>query len=193
MSRADCITDENAAYLASLAERTHLTVELGLQTSNDVTARAINRCHTYDDFLSGYYKLRNAGKRIRIGIHIILGLPGETERDNINTAKEISVLCPDEIKIHLLHVLEGTYLAEMYKKGGYTPLSADEYIGRVCRVLELLPPETVIGRLTGDGDRSKLMAPLYSKDKKRIINGIDKLMFKNNTYQGRLYTPDERR
>ncbi|MBQ7647021.1 MAG: TIGR01212 family radical SAM protein [Clostridia bacterium] len=190
-TRADCINEENVSYLASLAERTHLTVELGLQSSSDKTARLINRCHTYDDFLCGYSLLRRTSGKIRIGIHVICGLPGETESDFLKTAYDIAKLRPDEVKIHLLHVLAGTELCKMYQCGDYVPIERDEYIRSVCRFLELMPPETVIGRLTGDGDKKLLMAPAYSKDKKSVLNGIDKFMYENNMYQGRLYKDEQ--
>ena len=191
-TRADCLTKENTQYLASLAKKTHLTVELGLQTVSDNTANLINRRHTFNDFLTGYQMLRKASPEIRIGIHIISGLPGETIEDEIKTAKAVASMRPDEIKIHLLHVLEGTVLANMYKNGEYKPLDFYDYIERVCKILEIMPPQTVIGRLTGDGDRSLLLAPLYSRDKKRIINEIDKTFYKRNTYQGILYNSEER-
>jgi len=186
-TRADCIEDETLNYLAELAERTTLTIELGLQTSNDETARYINRGHSFDDFVAGYEKLRAASKKINICVHIIFGLPLETRETMLKTVRDIARLAPDQVKIHLLHVLRGTKMAEIYERGDYMPLSKEEYVETVVSALELLPPDTVIGRVTGDGMAEELLAPDWSRKKVSVINDIDKLMFEKNTYQGRLY------
>ncbi len=189
-TRADCLPDDVCEYLAELAERTYLTVELGLQTANDVTAERINRGHRFADFVSGYEKLRKASDKISVGVHLINGLPGEDEGIMLDTAKKVAALRPDQAKLHLLHVISGTRLAEMYSRGEFGCLTQDGYTEIVVRQLELLPPETVIGRVTGDGMGDELIAPLWSRKKVCVMNGIDKLMFENNTYQGRLYTPE---
>lgn len=186
-TRADCLEDETLNYLAELAERTTLTIELGLQTSNDETARYINRGHSFDDFVAGYDKLRAASKKINICVHIIFGLPLETRETMLKTVRDIARLAPDQVKIHLLHVLRGTKMAEIYERGDYMPLSKEEYVETVVSALELLPPDTVIGRVTGDGMAEELLAPDWSRKKVSVINDIDKLMFEKNTYQGRLY------
>ncbi len=187
-TRADCIEDDVAAYLASLAERTVLTVELGLQSVHDDTAKKINRGHSFAQFLEGYEKLRQASPKIGICVHIILGLPEENDERMMETVREVARLCPDQVKIHLLHVLRGTRLARMYESGEYTPLERERYISLVVRALELLPPETVIARLTGDGMGDDLLAPDWSRKKVSVINDIDKMMYKLNTYQGKFYT-----
>lgn len=186
-TRADCLGDDVVELLTEIAEQTVLTVELGLQSTNDKTAALINRCHTYAEFLSGYNKLRNASKKIRIGVHIINGLPGEGREDMIGTARDVSALSPDEVKIHLLHVIKGTRLADIYEKGEYTPLTLEEYADTVAEQLTLMPPETVIGRLTGDSAKSDLLAPLWSLKKTNVINTIDKLMYSKNLWQGKNY------
>lgn len=187
-TRADCLPDDVCGYLAELAERTFLTVELGLQTADDRTAERINRGHSFTDFVSGYEKLRKASDKISVGVHLINGLPGEDEDTMLETAKKVAALRPDQVKLHLLHVISGTRLAEMYSRGEFGCLTQDVYTDIVVRQLELLPPETVIGRVTGDGMGGELIAPLWSRKKVCVMNGIDKLMFENNTYQGRLYT-----
>ena len=183
-TRADCLPDDVVAYLAELAERTVLTVELGLQSAHDETARLINRGHTYDEFLDGYKKLRMASDKINICVHLIFGLPRENTEMMLETVRRVADLRPHQVKIHLLHVIKGTAMAEMYERGEYVPLEKDEYVDIVCRALELLPPETVIGRLTGDGMAEDLLAPMWSTKKVSVINDIDKRLFALDTCQG---------
>ena len=190
-TRADCLENETLKYLAELAERTVLTVELGLQSSNDETARIINRGHTYDDFIDGYRKLRAASNKINICIHVIFGLPGEDEELMLETVKNVAKLHPEQVKIHLLHVIRGTKLAQMYKCGEYVPMTMDEYTSITAKALTLLPPDTVIGRLTGDGMQSELLAPDWSRKKTVVINNIDKIMFTNNWVQGQDFCADD--
>lgn len=183
-TRADCLPDDAVEYLAEIAERTVLTVELGLQSAHDETARLINRGHTFEEFLAGYNKLRAASDKINICVHIILGLPGESEDKMLETVRRVARLRPHQVKIHLLHVIKGTPMAKIYERGDYVPLEKDKYVDIVCRALELLPPETVIGRLTGDGMADDLLAPEWSKKKVSVINDIDKKLFDMNTCQG---------
>ncbi len=182
-TRPDCIDEQIADLLASYAEKTYLTVELGLQSIHDKTLVRINRGHTYADFLQGYRLLKERG--IRICVHIINGLPGETHEDMLETVRELARLEIDEIKIHLLHIIDGTKLAEEYTSGKIKPMEYSEYIEIVCNQLELLPSETVVARLTGDGDRTALLAPLWSRNKRSVLNGIDKELRKRNSYQGK--------
>ena len=188
-TRADCLEDETVKYLGELAERTTLTVELGLQSSNDETASVINRGHDFGAFVDGFNKLRLESDKIQICVHIIFGLPGEDDEKMLKTVTDVARLKPDQVKIHLLHVLNSSKLGEIYKSGGYQPLDRERYISLVVKALELLPPDTVVARLTGDGMSEDLLAPDWSRKKVSVINDIDKLMFKNNTYQGRLYEP----
>lgn len=183
-TRSDCLPDDVVEYLAELAGRTVLTVELGLQSAHDETARLINRGHSYGEFLEGYKRLREASEKINICIHLILGLPGESAEMMLETVRRVAELRPHQVKLHLLHVIKGTPLAKMYERGDYVPLEKEEYVDLVCRSLELLPPETVIGRLTGDGMAEELLAPLWSIKKVSVINDIDKELFARNTWQG---------
>lgn len=183
-TRADCLANDVVEYLAELAERTVLTVELGLQSVHDSTADFINRGHSFADFCRGYEKLRRASAKIRIGVHLILGLPDESHADMMESVKRVASLRPDEVKLHLLHILKNTRLAEIFAADGYKPLEREEYITLVANALELLPKETVIGRLTGDGRAEDLIAPLWSRDKKSVLNDIDKLLYQRNSYQG---------
>ena len=186
-TRADCIDEEIAEYLADLAERTVLTVELGLQSVHDSTAKIINRGHSFDDFIKGYELLRKASKKINICVHLIFGLPNETREMMIESAKVLSALEPDQVKIHLLHVLRGTRMAEIYESGEYEPLTKEEYVSLVADAIELLPPDAVVARVTGDGMADELLAPDWSRKKVSVINDIDKLLYERNTYQGKRF------
>ena len=184
-TRGDCITDECAEYLRDISKRTFLMVELGLQTACDTVAFWLNRCHTFDDFLRGYEKLNG----IFTCVHIINGLPGENRDDMLYTAEKVAELAPSAVKIHLLHVLRGTVLEKDYAEGGFSAMTLEDYVSTVCDQLELLPAETVIERLTGDGAEDALIAPLWSKKKLVVQNEIDKELVRRNSYQGKLYKP----
>lgn len=183
-TRADCISIETLDYLEELSKRTSLTVELGLQTIHSSTEKLINRCHTYEEFLQTYSLLKQ--RKIRTCVHIINGLPLESTDMMMETAKEIGRLKPDGIKIHLLHVIKGTPLAEMLNNGEFSPMSKEQYIQLVVNQLEYIPQECVIERITGDGDKSKLIAPLWSMDKISVLGGIDKRQAELSSYQGKL-------
>ncbi len=186
-TRADCLEDDVVEYLCALAKRTTLTVELGLQSSSDETARLINRGHTYCDFLDGYSKLRRASDKINICVHIIFGLPGEDREMMLKTVKDVAALRPEQVKIHLLHVIKNTAIADLYLSGEYTPMTMEDYVDTVSEALTYLPPDTVIGRLTGDGMQSELLAPDWSRKKTVVINNIDKKMYEKDLYQGKNY------
>jgi len=186
-TRADCLEDDVVDYLCELADRTELTVELGLQSSCDETARIINRGHSFADFLVGYSKLRCASNKINICVHVIFGLPGENREKMLKTVKDVAALKPEQVKIHLLHVIKNTAMADMYLDGKYTPMTMDDYVDTVAEALTYLPPDTVIGRLTGDGMQSELLAPDWSRKKTVVINNIDKKMYENDLYQGKNY------
>ena len=186
-TRADCLEEETVAYLAELAERTVLTVELGLQSVHDKTATLINRGHTFAEFLEGYGRLRRASDKIGICVHLIFGLPEESDEEMLDSVRRVAALAPDQVKLHLLHVLRSSRLGRIYEAGGYRPLERERYISLVVRALELLPPDTVIARLTGDGMGEDLLAPEWSRKKVSVINDIDKKLFEENTYQGRLF------
>lgn len=181
-TRPDCIDGEILNYLAELAERTSLTVELGLQTVHEKTAEIINRCYSFGDFLETYRLLKS--KNIRVCIHIINGLPFETAEMMIETAASVGKLRPDGMKIHSLHVIKGTRLAEMLNE--ITLLTREQYVETVVSQLEYIPPETVIERITGDGDKTKLIVPLWSADKIAVLGAIDKRLAELDTWQGRL-------
>lgn len=182
-TRADCLDEQKAQILAEFP--LPLTVELGLQTIHDQTAELINRGHTFEDFLRGFELLRS--HKLRVCVHIINGLPGETPEMMTETARVLGMLRPDAMKIHSLHVLKGTRLFEIFQDGEITMLSREEYIDITARQLELLPPETVIERVTGDGDKALLAAPKWSADKIAVLGGLDKRLAELDTFQGRLF------
>lgn len=190
-TRADCLAPDAVAYLAEIARRTYLTVELGLQTSDDKTAALINRGHDYAAFVAGYRTLRAASPDIHICIHLIFGLPGEDEQTMLQTVRDVAALHPDQIKMHLLHVIKDTPMADMYLRGEYEPMTMPGYVRVVANALTLLPPDTVIVRLTGDGAPDALLAPDWSRRKTAVINDIDKLMYTHDLYQGKFYQKTE--
>lgn len=182
-TRADCLNEEIADLLRALP--VPVTVELGLQTVHDRTAEQMNRRHSYADFAEAYRLLKK--KKIRVCVHIINGLPEETDEMMLETAETLGRLRPDGIKLHLLHVIRGTRLAALYEQGGYEPLTKGRYVDLAVRQLELLPPETVIERITGDGDKSKLLAPLWSRDKIAVLGAIDALQRERDSVQGKYF------
>lgn len=183
-TRADCLSDEVIAELVAVSKKIPLLVELGLQTTNDGTAQQINRGHSFADFKNGYARLRQAGGDIAVCVHLIIGLPGEDTGIMMNTAREVAALMPDMVKIHLLHVMRGTKLGEMYEHGEYTPMTEEEYVAAVCSMIEVMPENCVIARLTGDGQAKDLLAPMWSIKKMRVMNDIDKEFVRRGTYQG---------
>ena len=181
-TRADCISEEIADYLKELSEKTYLTVELGLQTIHDKTGERINRCHSYSDFLKGYSMIKERG--IPVCVHLINGLPGETHEMMVETAREVGKLRPDFVKLHLLHIIKGTKIAEEFERGEFSLMTLPEYVSVICDQLEVLPQETVIQRVTGDGKKEDLIGPMWSLKKFVVMNEIDKEMVRRNSYQG---------
>ena len=181
-TRADCISEEIADYLKELSDKTYLTVELGLQTIHDKTGERINRCHSYADFLKGYNMIKERG--IPVCVHLINGLPGETHEMMVETAREVGKLNPDFVKLHLLHIIKGTKIAEEFERGEFPLMTLPEYVSVICDQLEVLPQETVIQRVTGDGKKEDLIGPMWSLKKFVVMNEIDKEMVKRNSCQG---------
>lgn len=184
-TRPDCLPEDVLSLLADLHSRTYLTVELGIQTIHDATAAAFGRGYRFDEFLESYERLRNLG--IRTCLHIIDGLPGEDRQHMLKTAEVLGKLRPQAVKIQLLHILEGTRYAALYRAGEIGVMERDDYIETAARQLELLPPETVVERITGDGEKAKLIAPMWSADKIRTLGGIDRFQAQENTWQGKAY------
>lgn len=184
-TRCDAITDECLDYLEELNKKTYLTIELGLQTIHDKTSKLINRCHTLAEFDEMVKKLRK--RHINVVVHIINGLPYENEEMMLETVKHLNTLDIQGIKIHMLHIIKDTEMAELYKQGKFHVLTKEEYIDIVIKQLELLNPKIVINRITSDPDPSDLLEPTWLLDKCQLLNDIDKEMKKRNTYQGIKY------
>ncbi len=187
-TRPDSITDECLEYLAELNKKTYLTIELGLQTTNPKTTKLINRCHSLETFENMAKKLRE--KNIDVVVHIINGLPYETKEDMLNTVKYLNNLDIQGIKIHMLSILKDTPLAYLYKKDHFHVLTKDEYIDIVIDQLELLRPEIVIHRITGDPKIDDLIEPTWLTKKFCVLNDIDKEMVRRNSYQGKKLNDD---
>ena len=184
-TRADCLEEDVLDYLSELNARTYLIVELGLQTIHDKTGELINRCHTYADFLEGYEKLQSRG------INVCVHLPYESREMMLESARAVAALRPHCVKLHLLHVLKGTRLADMYEKGMFETMSLEAYAETIVNQLELFHEETVIQRVTGDGGWNTLIAPKWSLKKFVVMNEIDKLMVRRDTYQGALWNAEQ--
>lgn len=182
-TRPDCLPTDVLAYLEELSHRTNLTVELGLQTCMDDTARRINRGYPFSVFVDAMEQLHQ--RRIRTCVHLINGLPGETPVQMVESARQVGLLHPDAVKLQLLHVIRGTALADWYNAGRFSVMSQTEYVSVILRQLEVLPPETVIERITGDGDRNKLIAPLWSMRKIAVLSAIDKAQAQAGSWQGK--------
>ena len=181
-TRPDSITDECLEYLSELNKKTYLTIELGLQTTNPKTTKLINRCHSLECFEDMVKKLRD--KNIDVIVHINNGLPYETKEDMLNTKKYLNKLDIQGVKIHMLSILKDTPLEYLYEKEKFHILTKEEYIDIVIDQLELLRPEIVIHRITGDPKIDDLIEPTWLVKKFSVLNDIDKEMVKRNTYQG---------
>ena len=184
-TRPDSISDEVLDYLEELSHRTNLVIELGLQTTNEKTAELINRCCSLKEFDDCLDKLNK--RNINVVVHIINGLPYETKEDMINTVKYLSNKKILGIKIHMLHVLKGTKLYDLYEKEHFHILTKEEYVDIVCEQLEYLREDIVINRITGDPDVEDLIEPTWLVKKFGVLNEIDKEMVKRDIYQGDKY------
>ena len=187
-TRADCLPDEVIAYLDELSRKTVLTVELGLQTVHDDTAQKIGRGHSFAVFEDAYRRLRAGAPHVRIGIHLIFGLIGENDESMMKSVQTVSALMPDEVKLHLLYVLKNTKMGEIYGENAYKSMEMEQYVSLVVRSLEVLAPEVVVGRLTGDAPRESLLSPLWSLKKGAILNEIDKSFYRQNSWQGKFFS-----
>lgn len=183
-TRPDCMGDDVVGLLDRLNKETHLWVEFGLQTSNEETARLINRGYENSVYTSVMKKLKE--RNIETVTHIILGLPGETRDDMRNSVKFAADAGTDGIKLQLLHIIRGTRLHEMYLNKPFHVMTRDEYTDTVIDMIEHMPPNIVIHRLTGDGNRSELVQPTWSMDKRSVLNEIHKKMKMHESYQGKL-------
>lgn len=181
-TRPDCLPDEVLSLLQALNMQKPVWVELGLQTIHPESAAYIRRGYDLPVFDEAVARLKHSG--LETIVHQIIGLPGETDAQIIQTARYIGQSGADGIKLHLLHVLKGTDLAQDYAAGKFQTLTLEHYISLLEQCLRVLPPEVVIHRLTGDGAKRDLIAPLWSADKKRVLNAIRAAFMRDNLVQG---------
>jgi hypothetical protein len=181
-TRPDCLSDEVISLLADLNRTKPVWVELGLQTIHESTAEYIRRGYPLAVFDDALRRLHVAG--ITVIVHMILGLPGETPEMMVETARYIGQSGAEGIKFQLLHVLAGTDLAEDYRNGLFRVLSLEEYIRVLEQCIEIIPADMVIHRLTGDGAKRNLIAPLWSADKKHVLNEINRAFDRDRVMQG---------
>lgn len=185
-TRSDCLGTEVLDLLDSMNRHKPVWVELGMQSMHNETLKRMRTHTTLEQFDEAVYALKSRG--IPSIAHVILGLPGESHSMMLETIRHVSTLPLSGIKLQLLHVLDHTILADMYRQEPFPTMELEEYCNLVIDCLELLPPDMVIHRLTGDGPRSLLLAPTWSTDKKRVLNTIHRRLKERDTWQGKLYT-----
>lgn len=173
-TRPDCLEGDMLALLDELNKIKPVWIELGLQTIHEDSAKAFNRGYSLPVFNKAYMELKK--RNIEVIVHVILGLHGETDKDMYETVRYLANLSPklDGIKLHLLHILKNTRLEREYREKPFKILSLDEYTEILINCLRILPESVVIHRMTGDGDKRLLVEPLWSADKKRVLNTINK-------------------
>jgi radical SAM protein (TIGR01212 family) len=181
-TRPDCLPDMVLDYLQDLSRATYLWLEVGMQSMYDRSLELINRRHDHSCTVDAIQRAKSRG--LLVCAHIILGLPGESHGEMLAMAEELNRLGVDGVKLHLLHVMKGTRLAEMYARGEITVLDRDGYAELVCDFLERLDQRILIHRLTGDGGHDNLIAPLWSLKKFEVLNLIDAEMERRGTFQG---------
>ena len=184
-TRPDCLEDDVLELLAELNKKTFLWVELGLQTLNDDVAKYFNRAYETEIYKEASEKLNRLN--IKFVTHIIIGLPKEENDDYLKTAIFAQNCGTWGIKLHLMYVVKNTPLEKLYLNGDLKVNTKEEYVEKVVNVLENISSEIVVHRLTGDGDRETLVAPLWSIKKIDVLNSIHKELKRRNTYQGKLY------
>jgi hypothetical protein len=181
-TRPDCVPSDVLDLLGEYHRRTYFWLELGLQSSHDRTLDWLKRGHDFAAFTKAYREAKSRG--LRVCVHVILGLPGESRADMLATADVLAALQVDGVKLHLLHVLRDTPLGNLYAEDKIQLLDRDEYVGLVVDVMERLHPDTLIHRLTGDGPRDRLLAPLWSLKKWEVLNAINAEFVRRGSRQG---------
>lgn len=184
-TRPDCITEEIAQLLSSYSDKYYVCVELGLQTSNDETAKFINRGYLSSEFTKAAKILNKY--HIDVVAHIMIGLPNETKTDLENTVNFINQHNIQGIKIHSTYIVKNTKLNELYEKGLYSPISYDYYMDCLVYVITHISPEIIIHRISGDAPKDLLVAPEWNLHKKKVLNGLDKILKEKDLYQGKFF------
>jgi len=182
-TRPDCLGDDVLDLLEAINNKVYLWIELGLQTSNDETAKKINRGYKLDVFEDAMRKLKE--RNIDVVVHDILGLPGETKEDMLKTIDYIAHSGAKGIKFHLLHLMKQTPMVKVYEKGELEFLSQEDYIDLITKGVAMIPKEMVVHRLTGDAPRELLIGPMWSLKKWEVLNSIDKALEDNDLWQGK--------
>lgn len=181
-TRPDCVDEEKLKLISEFKDDYYTWIEYGLQSVHNKTLKAINRGHDYECFLRAYEKSKELG--LNVCAHVILNLMDETKEEMLETAQKLAELRVDGVKIHMLCALEGTKLSELYNQGKISFMSEEDYIQTVCDFLEILPAETTIHRLAGNGLKSNLIAPRWLGKKMDALNKIDRELEKRNSFQG---------
>ncbi len=185
-TRPDCITEEIAKLLSSYSENYDVSVELGLQTSNDNIGKIINRCYTNSQFTKAVNILRKYN--IEVITHMMIGLPTETFEDIKNTIEFINKHDIKGIKIHSTYIVKNTILADMYYKKQYKPITLEYYLNNLSYAITHLRPDIIIHRISGDAPKDLLVAPEWNLHKKWVLNGFEKLLIEQNLWQGKYFT-----
>ncbi len=188
-TRPDCLGEDVLDLLERIHQKTALFVELGFQTANEESAKFIERGYENQIFFDAVFALQK--RNIPVVVHLILGLPNESESDILKTVDVINQLPVHGVKLQLLHVIEGTKLAELYKKGDYIPLELENYLEILSRCVARLRPDIIVHRFTGDGKADTLLAPLWSLKKIDVLNGFHKKIKKEGIEQGQTYKGTE--
>lgn len=184
-TRPDCLDDKIVEFLGELNKKIYVCVELGFQTSKQESIELINRCYDNNVFEEAVQSLNNYN--IDVICHVIFGLPYETKQDMIHTVKYVTSFNISGIKLQLLHIIKNTDLHKLYLHKPFDVLSLEEYVDIIVSSIEILPPNIVIHRITGDGDRDSLVEPKWSLNKKLVLNSINQEFKKQDTYQSKFY------
>lgn len=184
-TRPDCLDTGKIALINSYAKDYEVWLEIGLQSAFDETLKTINRHHTVDDFVKAVDMAKDTD--IKLCTHVILGLPGETKKDMLETVKFVASLPLHGIKIHLLHVIKDTYLETMYNDGKIKLMEMEEYADLVAEAVSLLPKDMLVHRLTGEAGKNEHVAPLWALRKGTVIKTIDQAFVKNDLWQGKFF------
>lgn len=189
-TRPDCLPGEVITLLQECCQKKPVMVELGLQTIHEETARHIRRGYSLDVYDQAVRSLKNAS--LEVVTHVIAGLPGETKEDFLQTTAHTAACGSDGIKLQLLYILKYTDLAEEYINGMYRPLEMDEYLDWILSALRILPERMTIHRLTGDGPKDLLLAPLWSRNKRNVLNTLHKTLKEKHIWQGQAAHPGQK-
>ncbi len=182
-TRPDCVDEQKLDLIASYTQNYETWIEYGLQSMHDRTLKFISRGHDFETFLKAFNQTKE--RNIKIGVHVILGLPGETKQDMLETVKMLADIGADGVKFHCLCIFPNTKLYDLYEQGQIKLLEEDEYIDIACDCLELLPSDTTIHRLGGNGLQAIKVAPKWLNKKFEILNKIDRELERRNSYQGK--------